>query len=193
MATQQSYKLKKVSINDKIDILNDLNVGLTPVTISNKYLISINQILWIEKNKYSIWELYQSEYYKMAEKMAPSRGIFPYMENILYQWYLKQSTHVTNGQFLDKARSIIAITEEKQKKGGRPFVGTSSWVRAFKKRYNIMFTKKSTVAANISTSTVVNTQALSDTTDVIKNEQVILTMKTFHVTFTQLATRIEYK
>lgn len=175
MASQLFHGPKNMSINDKINILKELNAGLTPTTISQKYVISIDPILWVEKNRISILELYQSEYYKLAEKMPLSKGNLPHMENILYQWYLQQMTHLTNKEFLEKARSIIAITGEQQRRGGRPFIGTSSWVTGFKKRYNIKLSRNSNLAAKHFTSTVRNTQILNERTCTvadIKNEQV---------------------
>lgn len=140
MATYQYYEPRPLTINEKICVLNDMKAGFTLAIVSNKYLISVDQILLIAGSELSIQEL--SEYYRLAENMPMKNGLFPGMENILYLWYLQQTGRLTNAQIIEKARSIIAITEEKPSKGSRSFKGTSSWVTGFKKRYDIPLRKK---------------------------------------------------
>jgi len=142
--------------------------------ISRAHQISPNQILLIASKEQSICELIRSEYFKLAEKMPLKNGTYPRMENILYQWYLKNPGNYKSAEYVEKARNILSITEEKPIRGSRMFVGTATWTSGFKKRYDITFDKPlrapTLEANNSSVSPVVNEQT-GEMVDDIKTEK----------------------
>lgn len=127
-----------LSLPAKISILNELqtNPGLQPVDMVQRYCVSVDQINDIVLKRDEILRMFKSACYRNALQMPLGRGKYPKMENVLYQWYLEQpkKSRITRKMFAEKAIQILRVIGEPVK---RTFCGSSVWMVAFKRRFNI--------------------------------------------------------
>lgn len=96
---------------------------------------TIQDIVSVESEREKFDKLTSSAYFKTGVEMTTRTGNNPRMENILYAWFMLESTKrkITNQIIKEKALEIHSIVNENTK----PFKASDAWIHGFKLRFNI--------------------------------------------------------
>lgn len=130
---------KRISLNDKLKLINDYNKGARVFELSEKYKLKASTVSTIIK--------YKENFIKRAEKFnnltkrkSIKNGEFPRMERKLYYWFVRQrKLHIPiSGAILQHQAKKI----HKKLYGGR-FNASYGWLTRFKKRFGIRLLKHS--------------------------------------------------
>lgn len=128
---------RPLNLDEKLAVLIDLaNPNGSKLSyIAERFGVGMPDIVKIEIERPKIHELVTSAYFNAGEEMPLRNGKNPRLENILYAWFMQESTTrwLTNRIIRYKALEIHAILNENSK----PFKASEGWMTAFKARYKI--------------------------------------------------------
>jgi len=128
-----------LSVNDKIEILKDMENGIKASEISKKFGIHKSTVTKIKQNK-GIIERFTSETSINPKNMKRMRHAqYEEVEKLLHAWFLLQRALkkiVTNDLLKMKAKEI-----HQNLGGSQRFLVSDGWLTKFKKRYGILLTK----------------------------------------------------
>lgn len=132
---------KRLSLADKIKIIDDYNDKRTLNEICIKHGIVKSSVCTIIKNQKKILKSVRATQTGSLRRLSLRKGEYPKMEAALYKWFVTQrESHVPiNGNIL----KIKAVEIQKKIYGDRGFLSSNGWLTKFKKRFGIRLLKES--------------------------------------------------
>ncbi|OAF66266.1 hypothetical protein A3Q56_05896 [Intoshia linei] len=78
-----------LNISQKLKILKDINSGMKPSELSNKYEVSRSTIYYIKKNKDKLINSSKIFYINFKERKNFRKSLYPKTEEALFYWFIK--------------------------------------------------------------------------------------------------------
>lgn len=141
---------KMTSLVEKIKILEKLAQRISLEEIAADHGVDFATIIGIHHNHEIIIDLMNSAYYQKGLKLSRKTGMFPEMENILFEWCCEQpgKDQKTAKDLGAKALEILSITNENgYGQGEVRFLALPHWATGFRKRYGIVYQRSGRQAA----------------------------------------------
>lgn len=142
----------KIQFGQKVNIILCLRNGSKPEMLAEIYNTTTEKIDQINDSQQRIMDLFQSSYLSKAQQLPLKRGLYPYMENLLYSWYIEQNNVVSNKALTEKAKEFLEMLNEQPTiKNFARFSGSNGWLTAFKERFGIYIARRKppSTASNI--------------------------------------------
>lgn len=131
---------KRISLSEKIKILDDCQKGINLTAISQKYGIPKSSICTLKKSKGKITSNLEATNYGSKSRRSLKEGEYPRMEKKLFDWFIGQRNKFVpvNGMAL-KSKAL----EIQNKIYDAGFNASDGWLARFKKRYGIRLLQES--------------------------------------------------
>lgn len=131
-------KQNHLSLAKKMEIVNELENGITINILAEKYAVSRSAVVRIKVNKEELKKAVTTQFHDITERRKIRRTRYPQMEKAVYEWYLEQKTNkttITGTMLRVKARYFYRKFYE----NGAGFNASPGWMEKFKKRFGIRF------------------------------------------------------
>lgn len=147
----EKSKRRALSIQDKFNIITEIETGSSQTTISSKMKIGKSTVSTIWKNKNKIKRDYNEGMINLNKKKMRT-STHNNVDHMLLKWFQqKRANNVpVSGQLLQLK------AEEFGRNCGDEFKCSSGWLDRFKKRHNIVFGRISGEAASVNRSVTEN-------------------------------------
>jgi transcriptional regulator with XRE-family HTH domain len=132
----EKRKYKELALTQKLDVLKDIDQGMSVRKIARKFGISNGTVSNLSKNRDQILARAQSNEAPSSKRASRVRGDAAELDQRVYDWFIaarSRNIPITGPIIQEKARIVSSVL------GMEEFKASNGWLESFRTRHNISF------------------------------------------------------